>query len=157
MKRAIKEAMQLLGECSKATRLDFDAAKQTLKKTQQVIANVVGAIKAGAFSAALKTELACAEAERERLQAVLDIDHDETVNVATFLRQAVSRHKVLMADIASVAMRDAARARAHLRTLVGGHVPLRPNPTREFLIAELSGHYAGLVTLSPRKISVDLR
>jgi site-specific DNA recombinase len=156
-KRAIKESMQLLGERSKAKRLDLDAAKQALEKTQQVIANVVGAIKAGAFSAALKAELAQAEAERERLQAVLDVDHNEAANVAAFLHQAVNRHKVLMANIHVVALRDVARVRGQLRVLVGGRVPLRPNPTREFLIAELSGHYAGLATLTARKISVDLR
>lgn len=157
LERAVKKATRLLARRREHKHRELEAAKQDLKRTDEIIANLVAAIKAGTFSTTLKMELERAETERDRLQTLIETKNDDAQKLADFLQVTVDQHKALVADIVAVATQDAARAREQLRALVGGQVLLRPNPTGEFLVAELCGNYAGLVTLKTEKVKVELR
>lgn len=153
----IRRTTELLAARRQTTRPDLAAVQQALMRTEKEIGNIMAAIKAGILTPTTKAELEKAEAERGRLRALLDVDTRELAKVADLLPRAVDRYKAKIEELATVAQRDAARAKAQLRSLLGGPVPLRPTK-QGYLEAELAGDYAGLVLLaSAGKTSVNLR
>jgi site-specific DNA recombinase len=138
---------RLLAEHKRAARPDLTAVGAQFAEEEQKIGRLVRAIEDGAYSPALKAKLAEAEAERERLQAMLNTDTATLDKVAEFLPRAVDRYREMVDNLETVAMRDVPRARMQLRQLLG-EVPLMPSATGDYLEAKLAGDYAGLVKLA---------
>jgi site-specific DNA recombinase len=138
---------RLLAEHKRAARPDLKAAGAQFAQVEQKIGRLVRAIEDGAYTPALKAKLAEAEAERERLQAMLNTDTAALDKVAEFLPRAVDRYREMVDNLETVAVRDVPRARVQLRQLLG-EVPLTPSATGDHLEAKLAGDYAGLVKLA---------
>ncbi len=144
-----QEVARLLAERRQASTPELAQAKARLAQVEQEIANIMAAIKAGVVTPTTKTALEQAEAERAGLQATLHAQRKRLDKVATFLPDVVERFKALVTDLATVTQHQVDKARGILRELVGTQIALHPtaNGTERYLIAELSGDYAGLIRL----------
>lgn len=143
LKRLVLEAQ---AERRKAKQPDLNATRHQLAFVEQGIENLVSAIKAGTFSPTLKAELEKAEKERERLQALLKVDTRSADKVVQLVLYQIDHYRTLVGDLSKVMQRDVARARARLKTLLGGQILLRPTE-QGYLEAKLTGSYAGLFKL----------
>lgn len=147
MDRLKRRLVEIQAERKKAKRPDLEGAQKELAGVEAEIGNIVAAVKAGAFSSALKTELAALEAKREQLQAVLKLDTRRLDNIVQLVPNLTARYKAIVEDMEGVTVRDVARARAQLRTLLEGKVPLHPTP-EGILEARLTGRYEGVIKLA---------
>lgn len=155
LERARRRLIQMQAERRKTRKPDLEAAQRDLGKVETEIKNIVSAIRAGAFSPALKSELEGLEAERDRLHALLKVNPREADKVVQLIPDLMERYAAIVEDIANVRKRDVARIRAQLKTLVGGQVLLHPTD-EGYLEAELAGNYAGLIKLALGKTSLNL-
>lgn len=155
LERARRRLIQMQAERRKTRKPDLESAQRDLGKVETEIKNVVGAIRAGAFSPALKNELEALEAERDRLHALLKVNPRDADKVVQLIPDLMERYAAIVEEIANVRQRDVTRMRAQLRTLVGGQVLLHPTD-EGYLEAELAGNYAGLIKLALGKTSLNL-
>ncbi len=149
-----KETTRLLAEHKRAHQPDMAAKKRRLSQVEKELDGMVAAIKAGAFSDTLKAALGKTETERADLLAALSVDTRDLDKVVGFLPRAVDRYRELVEDLGTATQRDVARARAQIKTLLGGAVRLVPAQGRAYLEAEIAGDYAGLLKMAGNKISV---
>lgn len=122
------------------------AAQQRLTTVRKEIDNLLAAIKAGIRTPTTKSELERLEAEHDKLLAALKPETRKLDKVGHMLPRAVERFKEMVGDLESATLHDVVRARTQLRHLIG-EVPLRPGKDG-FLVAELSGNYAGLLKMA---------
>ena len=145
--RMRRRFVEMQAERKKAKRPDLEAARRELAQVEREITGMVAAVKAGTFSPALKAELEKAERERERLMAALKVDTRAADKVVQLVPNLVERYQRLVADMARVAQRDIARARAQIKTLLGGPVLLEPHKEGYLVAVVPRGNYAGLLKL----------
>lgn len=141
-----KRATQRLLSERRRAKVDTGAVRERLAKLDEQITRMVQAIKDGAYSGVLKSELDKAEAERDRLTASLNANTKGLDKVAEFLPRAIERYQSYVENLESVTLRDVAKARAQIRTLLGDEIRLVPNGG--YLEAEISGDYQGLAKLA---------
>lgn len=105
------------------------AAKRRLGQVEAEVANIVSAIKAGAYSQVLQAELTRLEAERERLNKQLSRPA-EVIAALDQLPETVEEYRAAVEQLEAFArdVDDVETARELLRPLLGGEVPLRPTP-----------------------------
>ncbi len=125
---------------------DTQAQRRQLAETEKQIENLLNAIKAGVLTPTTKGELVRLESERDRLLAALKAAPKLT-NVTEFLPRAVDGYKELVDNLAEVSLRDVARARAQIKSLLGGEIRLLPHKAG-YLEAELAAELGGLIKLA---------
>ena len=140
-----REITRQMAERRRRTAPDAAQDERQLAKVQTEIENLTAAVMTGIHSPSLLAALAKAEAEKARLEASQRVDTKALDKMAEFLPRAMDRYRKLVDDLPA-AMRDIARARAQIKTLLGGSVKL--TPTKEGLVAELAGDFAGLLKLA---------
>ena len=128
----------ILLRAEKHNRGDGDGGGESarLAALEREIANMVAAIKAGAFSDSLRTALAAAEAERAALQEHAKADK-AMATLPDFLPRAADVFRGLMADLETVLVDDSEVAREHLRALLGEEIQLVPRPEDRALEARI--------------------
>lgn len=139
-----RETSRLLAERRRGK--NTDAAQERLATVQKEIDNLLAAIKAGIRTPTTKNELERLETEHDKLLALQKPDTRKIDKVGHILPRAVERFKEMVDNLETVTLRDVTRARTQLRHLIG-EVPLKPGRDG-FLIAELSGNYAGLLKMA---------
>lgn len=148
-----RELVRTMAERKRKARPEAEAARKRLADLEPRVANMVEAIKDGAYSAALKADLAASEEEAERLRSLLQVDTRQIDKVADFLPRAVDKYRALVRNLPAALGRDVARARAQLRQLIG---QVRLVPEHGHLVAEIKGNYAGLFKLAAVGIGGDI-
>ncbi len=125
-----------------------DDAKQ-LKAVELELARLATAIATGGTLPALLTAIQEREQRRAQLLQVVQGQTMKVKKVAAFLPDAIVRFKALLDDLANVTQFQVDKARGMLRELVGGRIILYPaaDRTERYLLAELTGDYAGLLRL----------
>ena len=124
-----------------------DGTKTRLATVEREIARMVGAIKAGTYSEALRQALAAAEAERSTLEAGIALQAsigdlpDMLPRAAEIFRDLVDRLEMVMAT-------DPEMARNHLRELLGDEIRLIPHADQGVMEARLAT--GGLVRLAAK-------
>lgn len=151
-----REVSRALTEQKRKQKPDLGATRRKLGEVEKQIERMVAAIKAGAFSEALKAELDKAEAERKQLQAALNVDTRELDKVADMLPRALDNYRELVEDLGAATQREVARARTQIKHMLGGEVRLVPAEDRSHLVAEMAGDYAGLLRLAGGKAAAGL-
>lgn len=144
-----RETSRLLAESRRKPK-DADAKQERLATVRKELDNLLTAIKAGIRTATTKDELERLEAEHDKLLASLKPDTRKLDKVGHILPRTLERFSEMVDNLESVTLRDVTRARAQLRHLIGD-VPLRPGKDG-FLVAELSGNYAGLLKMAGAEI-----
>jgi DNA invertase Pin-like site-specific DNA recombinase len=142
LERFKRASARLLAEARRQPDLAEVEAK--IAKVDGEIANMVDAIKRGAYCDQLQAELDGAKAERERLARLVDVPGFD--KIAHVLPRAAERFKEAIDDLENVTPREVARARAQIRQLVGGEIRFVPEGAK--LYAEMRGSYAGLLKLA---------
>lgn len=96
-------------------------ARNRLAQIETEIANIVAAVKAGAWSQTLQAELARLEADRDRLQALAKTaGRPQRADVGEReIPELISRYRRLVADLQSALERRTESARAALRDALG--------------------------------------
>ena len=141
LKRAVAKC---LAEARKERRPDAKANEEKLASIEQEIANMVDAIKRGAYCEELQAELDRAKAERERLVNALNVRGLD--KISDFLPRLVERYRKFVDKLDAKTM-DVARARTQIRKLVGGEIRIIPGEGKA-LYAEMRGDYGGLLKVS---------
>ncbi len=134
-------------EASKNMRAeDNSATMRRLESIQKEIANIVAAIKAGAFSTVLQGELAQLESERDRIQQSLKPPKKKG-EIVNLVPEAVERYREAIEQLETFALEeDMSEAREIIRPLLGDEVKLVPTADGH-LDAELATPYSGLLKL----------
>ena len=132
---------------------EHQKATKRLQVVEQEIENIVVAIKVGILTPSTKAALERAEAERAKLLQIVQGQHKNVAKVAAFLPNAVGRFKTLLNDLANVTQLEVEKARCLLRVLLGKEIVLHPTAdgATRYLMAEVSGDYAGLLRLTVGK------
>ena len=109
----------------------------------------MAAIRQGIIITSTKEALKQAEAERARLRQMVQASYKQLDKITRFLPDLVGRFNVLVDDLATVTQFQVDKSRGMLRELVGGRILHYPKSdgTERYLMAELTGDYAGLVRL----------
>ena len=109
----------------------------------------MAAIRQGIIITSTKEALKQAEAERARLRQMVQAPYKQLDKITRFLPDLVGRFKALVDGLATVTQFQVDKARGMLRELVGGRILYYPasDGTERYLMAELTGDYAGLVRL----------
>lgn len=143
-----RETTRLLRTEKAKRQPNLKDAEDELSRLDKQISNMVDAIKQGAFSSSLKTELDKAESEREMLKNKLTGRDIKTLEkIGDFLPRAVDRYKKIVDYLPTALQRDVIQARHQIKSLLGDKIIL--NPVQEsYLEAELIGNYAGLITMA---------
>lgn len=140
-------------ELLRARRTAVDGVQaETRRRIAQVeteIANLVSAIKAGAYSQVLQSELARLEAERERLQTGMAQPVAQDGLVLNEIPRLVERHRRMVEELRDALARRSERSRAILAEALGDVVLVKePNgavyaefedPTHRLLLAAGGG------------------
>ncbi|OAI47147.1 hypothetical protein AYO43_04940 [Nitrospira sp. SCGC AG-212-E16] len=107
------------------------------------------AIKKGILTTTTKVALERGEAERATLLQTVQGQRKNVAKVAAFSLNSIGRFKTLIDDLANVTQFQVDRARGMLRVLLGKEIVLHPTAdgAARYLIAEVSGDYAGLLRL----------
>ena len=145
-----KETSRLLREARLKKQPDQKKDQFRLSELEKEINNMVEAIKAGAFSTILKTELQKAESERKELEGRLNVGNKNIKvldNIGDILPRAVDRYYKLITDLEKTFQRDVTTARFEIKKLIGDKIVLYPKK-EGYLEAELAGDYAGLLKLA---------
>ncbi len=149
-----REVARLLAERRKNQGTGRVPQQRELAAVEKEIENIMAAIKAGILTPTTKAELERAETERNRLQAALGADTRAADRVMEFLPRAV-RYRELVAQLGTTVQRDIDRARAQIRTLLGGQVLLTPTD-QGYLEAEMAGNPAELLKLASNGANLNL-
>lgn len=120
-------AVLLRAETQERGNGDERAAVARLAALEREIANMVAAIKAGAFSDSLRTALAAAEAEREDIQGRRK-NEKAMAAIPDLLPRAADTFRELLGNLETVLTEDSEGAREHLRALLGETIQLVPRP-----------------------------
>ena len=152
---ASDEALEIFRrEASALLRADKQANGKTggdletrLAVVERELSNMVGAIKAGAYSEALQQALAAAEAQRTAIQAAIDA-RATVERLPDLLPRAAALFREMVENLDTVLARDPTRARDHVRALLGDEIRLIPHPERGMLEAQLPA--GGLVRLAAK-------
>jgi site-specific DNA recombinase len=128
-----------------------DALAETHRRLGQVeaeIANIVAAIKAGAYSQVLQSELAKLEAERERLQAAMSVPFSQNQTLDEIPR-LLERYRRMLEELNDALARRTERSRAVLAETLGEVVLVKEpdgavwaefeDPTHRLLLAAGGG------------------
>lgn len=123
--------------------------RRRMAQVETEIANIVAAIKAGAYSQVLQSELARLEAERERLQTAMSQPATQDGLVPNEIPRLVERHRRMVEDLRDALARRSERSRAILAEALGDVVLVKePNgavyaefedPTHRLLLAAGGG------------------
>lgn len=155
-----QEVVRLLANQPRLRRPDLAKARARLAVVQGELANVMQVIKDGLLTPTVKVTLEQLEAEKTGLEQVIAGKDKLFEKVITFLPNIEQRFKQLVDDMALKTQSQVDQARGLLKQLVGGQIRLHPSTDGpdQFLTAELSGDYAGLVRLAsgPKFISNPL-
>ncbi len=144
----IKETTRLMTERRRERKPD----PARLAVVEAEITNITNAIKAGILTPTTKAELEKAEAERARLQRMMEETPD---GVITMLPRAKERYHAVIRGIGELSAKHLPQAREQVRALVG-EIWLKPTPEGH-LEATLTGRYEGLVKLLNRgKLELNL-
>lgn len=137
----------LLAEAKRQQRPDDARRQERLVALQAEIGNMVGAIRAGAYSQALAKSLEVAEQEKARLEreAASAPLFDRTPD---FIPRLNDIYRERVQSLEDVAQADMVRAQAALRDLVGDEIKLVPADDGDHLEAEIRGNYSGLLSLA---------
>ena len=141
-----RETTRLLTEHQRRQRPELQRVQKQVTAVEQVIANIMKAIKAGILTPTTKVELERAEAERTRLQERLKAGSKSEVKILTVLPQAEERYRKLVQNLSRLPAQHVDEARQQIKDLVG---EIKLLPTAEgYLMAEMRGRYAGLLKLA---------
>lgn len=126
------------------------SAERRLTIVEREIGHMLAAIKAGAFSDALRRELAAAEAERVALCATIEAQAAMT-KLPDFLPRAADLFRDMVQNLEVVLREDSEAAREHLRALLGEEINLLPRPEDQELEAQIPGQ--GLYRLALKMVA----
>ena len=151
-----QEVARLLAERRRAQAPDNERGRRRLEQVEGEIANILTAIRQGILTPSTKAELHKAEAERDRLQGLLQARAAKTDGLVLALPNLEERFRTLVGNLAAIPHEHVDRARATLKSLLGAQIALHPSAdgTERFLVAEVSGSYAGLLQLAVGKNKV---
>jgi hypothetical protein len=124
-----------------------DAARARLAAIEREIDNLVGAIRAGAYSSAVQAALAAAEANKATLQAEIEAQ-GRIDTIPDMLPRAAERYREMLANLEAALSADVDGSRALLREMLGESIKLTPAPDKQALQAEIPG--AGIYRLATR-------
>ncbi len=119
-----RETTRLLTEHRRAKRPDTEVTQRQLARIEKEIERIVAAITDGAYSTTLKAELTKKAGERERLGALLKVDTSALGKIGEFIPRAMDRYRKLADDLPNALGQDVQRARAQIKTLLGGSIKL---------------------------------
>ena len=145
-----QEVVRLLAERGRTQAPEQERARRRLDQVEKELANIISAIKQGLLTPSTKAELQRAEAERDRLQRLLNVHTAKANSVAHVIPNLKDRFRSLVENLATDAHQQVDKARAALKGLLGQTIVLHPcaDGDERFLTAELSGNYAGLLQLT---------
>ena len=143
----VKETTRLLRERAAALQPDLKRAQKDVEAANREIDNLMAAIKAGIITASTKAALEAAEAAKveaeSKLAAATGMDERAVQRVTAMLPRALDRYRAMLDDITAVLSRDVARARTHLKDLLG---EVRLHPAGHGLEAELAGDWSKVLS-----------
>ena len=151
-----QETARLLSDARREQTPDTTRLQAELAEAQKVQTNLVKAIEDGLYSATVKVRLEETEARINRLTATLNTDSEQLGKIAAMLPRAVERYQELVANMEEMPEHHVPHARRQLRRLLG-EVKLLPHESGEYLEAEMSGNFRGLLNLtaSGQKVHFD--
>lgn len=141
---------RLLKERRLKAQPDKVAVGKRLAQVEKEIERMVSAIRDGAFSKALQTELEKAEKEKDGLLARLKVNTKGLDKIVDFLPGAVGRYKRLLRNLDRTLQSDISKARFQLKTLLGDQIKMVP--VNGYLEAEMVGSFDGLLSFSANKL-----
>ena len=154
-----RQAKRILEQRVKDRKKDAGSLRRDFDKVENKLGKVAAAIEESGHSKTLLARLKELEADKARLEAQLETDLPPIASVEELLEDTLSRYARIAFSIEDYAERDAAKARAMIKNLVGGEIVLE-SPEDGVLNARLRGSYVGLVGLVqstlPRKKARDL-
>ena len=142
-----RETAQLLADAKRDKTPDTTLLKADLAEAQKVQGNLVKAIEDGLYSEAVKTKLEETEDRIRRLTVALNADSQQFAKIAAILPRAVERYQKLVENLESMPDHHIPHARRELKRVLG-EIKLIPHESGDYLEAEISGNFNGLVNLA---------
>jgi hypothetical protein len=105
------------------------------------------AIEDGVYSEAVKAKLEETEARIKRLTVAQNADSKQFAKIVAMLPRAVERYEKPVENLESMPEQRIPHARRQLRRLLG-EIKLIPHEAGDYLEAEISGNFNGLVNLA---------
>ena len=143
----VKETTRLLRERAATLQPDLKRAQKDVEAANREIDNLMAAIKAGIITASTKAALEAAETAKveaeSKLAAATGMDERAVQRVTAMLPRALDRYRAMLDDINAVLSRDVARARTHLKDLLG---EVRLHPAGHGLEAELDADWSKVIS-----------
>ncbi|MCE3223275.1 MAG: pinR, partial [Nitrospira sp.] len=141
----IEETTRLLALRNREREPQLEKIKYQLNRIETEITNILKAIRQGILTPSTKLELERAEAERLKLQDLLNGKAAKVDKVVTLLPRAAERYRAVVENLGALSAKHMYQAREQIRLLVG---EIRLIPTEKgYLEAELRGRYEGLYKL----------
>ena len=141
-----KEAAKAITLKQKAQVPDTERLNKELKGVEADIAGIMNAIKLGVVTETTKAALLKAEKEKSDIQRQLKITPPPVDNMAILLPRVVDGFQEMVANLETHTQSEVSKLRRKISALVGEKIVLKPeNEDSEYLTAEVSGDYAGLL------------
>ncbi len=144
---AIEAFRQEFARVMAGPKEDKTALRRELRQVEQEIENIARAIRAGVLTKTTREELEKAEAERDRLQAALRPKARQ--NATKIVPRLLDDYRADVEALStSLREEDIPKARQQVAAILGDSIPLSRSTEGDYLEAEVTGDYTGILKLA---------